>query len=652
VHENPPDGHKPSLSIGLTKDGQVLIHCFAGCSAEEVLKALGLDWKDLRPNSWRDWQPTPKTAHPPSLTVSASGAGGQRDGNGQPPRRFYPSAEIALEVYGRLQKLGKPDHIYMYHQANGDPCFAVGRWDAVPGVREKTFCQTTKTTDGWALGCLLDKLPLYNLPSITQANPDVPVVICEGEKAAKTSQQCGLLTTTSAGGASAAPKTDWTPLAGRRVIVLPDHDEPGQKYAETVAGLALEAGAVEVKIFRLADYCPALPAGGDLADVVSDPGWCGCGLREGARLEDLGQWILEQAEKIPPWQLKTESAPGPVIVRLAEVEPQEVQWLWPGRIPLGRISLLVGMPGCGKSLLTLDMAARITRGWNWPDKAPCPLGNVLFVIGEDGLGDTVRGRAEAAGADTHRLFVLTAIQRMEKDQTFQVPVCLSHIEEITQAVIKTEPRLVVFDPIGHFIPVDIDTNTENHVRLVLGRLADLAEQYQAAILLVAHRRKAKVDLADDVVLGSRAFVGLSRAVWHVCKDAEDENRRLLVPGKNNLAPPMDGLAFWIRGDLGSQPYLEWEADPVPMTASQALAREYEAVRGGSIEEAKKALILALSDGPRSEKDLMATLQDRGFSEKTIRRAKKALGVESRKRSFTDGWEWSLPERGGYPELET
>jgi len=399
----------------------------------------------------------------------------------------------------------------------------------------------------------LDRLPLYSLPEIAQANPDVPVVVCEGEKTAEAAKQCGLLATCSAGGAGAAAKTDWTPLTGRRLLILLDNDEPGQKYAETVARLALEAGAAEVKVLRLADYCPSLPEGGDLVDVIGDPDWHGCGLREGANLEDLGRWILAKAEAIPPWQPNPGLAAGPVVVRLAEVEPQEVQWLWTGRIPLGRISLLVGMPGSGKSLLTLDMAARITRGWDWPDRSPCLQGNVLFVIGEDGLADTVRGRAEAAGADTHRLFVLTAIQRVEKDQPFQVPVCLSHIEEITQAVIKTEPRLVVFDPIGHFIPADIDANVENHVRLVLGRLAELAEQHQTAVLLVAHRRKAKVEFADDVVLGSRAFVGLARAVWHVCKDAEDENRRLLVPGKNNLAPPMDGLAFWIKGDLGSHP---------------------------------------------------------------------------------------------------
>ena len=656
VHENPPDKHRPSLSVRLAEDSQkVLLRCFAGCSAEAILRALGLEWKDLQ-DGWQDWPPSQKPAKTSAVAPSESGNGDhhgdhQRSAGGPTGQRSYPSAAEALAAYGNRRGWGKPNHIWTYTLADGSPCFAVGRWDSPPGASGKQFAQVSRQAEGvWALKNTLDRLPLYNLPEIVNADPDVPIVVCEGEKATEAARQCGLLATCSAGGANAAAKTDWSSLAGRKVIVLPDNDNPGQKYAETVARLALEAGAAEVKILRLADFCPGMPEGGDIADVLDSPDWCGCGLREEANPEDLGRWILDQAERLPSWRPEPAPEAGPVIVRLSEVEPQEIQWLWAGRIPLGRISLLVGMPGSGKSLLTLDMAARITRGWNWPDKAPCTKGNALFVVGEDGLADTVRGRAEAAGADVNRIFVLTGIQRVDKDQPFQVPVCLAHIEEITKAVMQTQPRLVVFDPIGHFIPADIDTNTENHVRLVLGRIAELAEQYRTAVLLVAHRRKARAEFADDVVLGSRAFVGLARAVWHVCRDAEDQNRRLLVPGKNNLAPPMEGLAFWIKGGLDTHPCLEWEADPVPMTASQALAREYEAVRGGSVEEAKKALILALSNGPRPAKELMAALRDQGLAERTVYRAKAALGIKSKKQGYQQEYVWYLDEAGEYPAV--
>ena len=118
-HENPPDGHQPSLSVRLSEDGQrVLLHCFAGCSAEEVLKAMNIEWWDLKPDSWRDWEgPAPKAARPPAASArSANGgghksAGGQQDGNGQPGKR-YPSAEAALAAYGQRHGWGRPNRIW------------------------------------------------------------------------------------------------------------------------------------------------------------------------------------------------------------------------------------------------------------------------------------------------------------------------------------------------------------------------------------------------------------------------------------------------------------------------------------------------------------------------------------------------------------
>jgi len=324
AHERPTDGHRPSLSVRLAEDGQkVLLRCFAGCSTSEILKALNLDWKDLRMDAWKDAPRASKPAKTSGVSLASTGnddrqgSGGQQDGNGQPGQRCYPSAEAVLTSYGRRNQLGPPDHVYLYHQADGSPCFAVGRWNAIAGVREKTFCQVTRTPDGWVLGCRLEKLPPYDLPKIVKADPGQWVVIVEGEKCVEAARQCGLLATCSAGGAGAAAKTDWNSLRGRRGAILPDNDTPGQKYAETVARLALEAGAAEVKILRLADFCPTLPEGGDIADVLDSPDWCGCGLREGANPEDLGRWILDRVEKLPPWQ--TEPQPWPDIEPLEDV---------------------------------------------------------------------------------------------------------------------------------------------------------------------------------------------------------------------------------------------------------------------------------------------------------------------------------------------
>ncbi|MGQ9915772.1 MAG: DUF3987 domain-containing protein, partial [Thermogutta sp.] len=129
----------------------------------------------------------------------------------------------------------------------------------------------------------------------------MPVVVCEGEKAADAATRCGLLAVTSAGGAQAAAKTDWSPLSGRRVLILPDYDAPGEQYADDVAALAHKAGAEEIRILRLADYAPTLPEGGDIADVLVAEDYCGIGLGDAARPADLGRLLLRLAEAAPTW---------------------------------------------------------------------------------------------------------------------------------------------------------------------------------------------------------------------------------------------------------------------------------------------------------------------------------------------------------------
>ncbi|HPP52858.1 MAG TPA: AAA family ATPase [Thermoguttaceae bacterium] len=620
-HELDGGKHRPSLAVAQTQDGKALLRCFANCPTELVLERLDLRWQDLWPDSVR-----------PKVLGNGQSTTKPADGNGQ-AGKSYPTVEAALTDLQR--SLGRPTGLWPYHNTAGELVGLVCRF-GLPGG-EKSYRPLTPCQDGWRIAAMKEPRPLYRLSDLLAADPRTPVVVCEGEKAAEAALLCGLLATTSSGGAQAAAKTDWTPLAGRNVIILPDNDEAGLQYAQGVARLALEAGAASVKIVRLSDYCPLLPEHGDIADVLADPAWCGACLGESATPEDLGRLILQWASKTPEVP-----RPGPVILNLADVQPEAIQWLWPDRFPLGKVSLLVGMPGGGKSLLTIDIAARLSRGLQWPDGAGCPEGDSLFIVAEDGLADTVRPRAEAAEARLERIHVLEAIQRVNDGEIYKMPVCLTCIEEIAQAMKQVRPRLVVLDPIGHFLPVDVDVNAENHVRQVLGRLAELAAEFETAIVLVAHRRKARADFADDVVLGSRGFVGLARAVWHVCRDGEDETRRLLVPGKNNLAGPVSGLGFRIVSENG-YPRLEWDSSPVLLTASQAIARELETTKETQVAAAEKALILALSGGPKANREVLQELTRQGFSEKTIQRAKTAAGVRSVKTRFGGVWEWKLPD---------
>lgn len=286
------DDRHSSLSVNQTDDGTILVKCHAGCSAEAVVQAVGLELRDLFP---------PKT-------------GQGRTGNGQGRIVARPTRDgsfaTAEEAVAKLERQhGKCSALWTYRDRNGEPVGVVVRWDKPAG---KDIRPVARHGDRWRIGAIPEPRPLYRLPELLAAEADTPIVVTEGEKAADAACRCGLLATTSAGGAQAAGKTDWTPLCGRHVVILPDHDEAGERYAEDVARLATAAGAARVQILRLSAYAAQLPPGGDIADVLDSASLCGLPLGDSVLPEDLGRWILDTAERaeseapaeeVKPWRL-------------------------------------------------------------------------------------------------------------------------------------------------------------------------------------------------------------------------------------------------------------------------------------------------------------------------------------------------------------
>jgi hypothetical protein len=337
---------------------------------------------------------------------------------------------------------------------------------------------------------------------------------------------------------------------------------------------------------------------------------------------------------------------APVVTCLADVEPRDVSWLWAGRIPAGRITLLVGRPGEGKSFLTTDAAARVTTGTPWPDGCDCPRGSVLLLTAEDDPADTLRPRLDAHYADVQRVHMLSAVRRVDADGPHERLITLADVDAIAAALERLHDcRLVVVDPVGSFLGGKTDAHRDNEVRSVLAPIAQLAERYGPAVLVVAHTRKACSTYADDLALGSRAFTGISRAVWHLSRDVDDKRRRLLLPGKCNLAAQPDGLAFGIEGD---PPRIEWESTPVAMHADDALAAAAAAgtARRGPDPaahlQAAAWLREALAGGPRPAKDLKDEwLHGQCGSKRTLERAKHALGVDAYRDENPGPWWWRL-----------
>lgn len=334
----------------------------------------------------------------------------------------------------------------------------------------------------------------------------------------------------------------------------------------------------------------------------------------------------------------------PQLICLADVEPRPVRWLWRDRIASGRMSLLVGMPGGGKSFFSCDIASRISRGEPWPDGSPCERGSVLLLSAEDDPADTIRPRLDAHGADVKRVHLLAGVKRVDPEgKLAEVCFTLDDLPILERALARIEDcRLIVIDPIGSFLGGRTDAHRDNEVRSVLAPLTKLAERIDAAVLVIAHRRKSSAGVADDSALGSRAFTGLARSVWHLSKDSDNPKRRLLLPGKCNLSAEPNGLAFSIDGDPAS---IQWESEPVAMNADDALAKERSHTEGGvrsAHDEAADWLRVALADGPKPATELKRMAADDGIATRTLERAKTAIGIEHSRDGFKGPWMWSLP----------
>lgn len=342
---------------------------------------------------------------------------------------------------------------------------------------------------------------------------------------------------------------------------------------------------------------------------------------------------------------------NPVLLCAADVQAQEVSWLWAGRLPLGRLSLLVGRPGEGKSFATLDWAARVSTGRDWPDGSSCEVGSVLLVSAEDDPGDTIRPRLDAHDADPSQIHMLKGIYAHDKNgKLIEGAFTLANIEALRQAIATIgNVRLIVIDPIGSYMGGKVDAHRDNEVRGVLAPLAALAQESNAAVVLVAHQRKGKAVNPDDMTLGSTGFVGLARSVLHLMRDPDDEDRRLLLPGKMNLAVPAPGLAFTIEGEPAR---VQWASDTVSITAAEVLAKSSGGSSAG--DKARDWLRDVLSDGPLASNEIKKMAEQDGLAWRTIERAKKQIGVRAMREGFGKGGRslWAMPSIGRQDESKT
>ena len=364
-----------------------------------------------------------------------------------------------------------------------------------------------------------------------------------------------------------------------------------------------------------------------------------------ARLEGL-ETVKEQIEKSNCLPEKNNS----LIANLTcagDVQPQPISWLWQGRIALGKLTIIAGDPGLGKSLLSVEFAKHVTQGISWPvDNTPCPVGDVILLSAEDDLADTIRPRLDATGANPNKVYFLDSIRDVDKDtgdiinRGFSLKRDISAIEQVLKQ--KPQTKLIVIDPISAYLG-GTDSHNNADVRSLLSPLSEMASKRKVAIVAITHLNKGGGQgNAMYRATGSLAFVAAARAAFIVTKDNDDPDRRLFLPIKNNIGPDKTGFAYRVVEADNGAAMIEWEDEHVEITADDALF-SITAEEKTERQEATEWLKKELEGGSVDSKEIYKSMDACGIAKRTLHRAKQELGVDVYKKDFAKGWAWRLPE---------
>ena len=311
------------------------------------------------------------------------------------------------------------------------------------------------------------------------------------------------------------------------------------------------------------------------------------------------------------------------IIRMSDVELTPVDWLWKPYLPFGKLSVLQGNPGEGKTYFAMHLAAACTNGKLMPNMERLEPFNVIYQTAEDGLGDTVKPRLMEANADLERVLVID-----DRD----TPLTLAD-ERIARAIRENNARLVIIDPVQAFLGADVDMNRANEVRPIFRSLGDIAQATGCAIVLIGHLNKAAGTQSTYRGLGSIDITAAVRSLLFIGKLKDSPTTRVLIHEKSSLAPPGQSLAF----SLGDEKGFEW-IGAYDITADELLAGADTAKTESKTAQAQMLILELLADGKRMPSaELEKAVNERGISSRTMRTAKSRIG--DRLVTEKDGTAW-------------
>lgn len=521
-------------------------------------------------------------------------------------------------------------------------------------------------------------LPLYGCEHLGALEPDTPVVVVEGEKAQEALRQIGIAAVGTVTGADVTPSAEsLRVLLGHPVLLWPDNDEKGRAHMAAI-GKRLRVLGAESRVVTWAEA----PEKGDAADLAESGGKEAVEAVLGAVQDDPPAFVPSSgkidafdekggAEGIlsSPASLLGKNGSGPVfgtpgqswstpgglsvgVTLLSLVQSERVRWLWPGRIPLGKITVVDGDPGLGKTTAILDVGSRLTTHRAMPDGARGDLDGprgVIIMTAEDGLGDTIRPRLEAAGADLAR--VLSFDLTRDGDGNERMPSILHDLDALEAIIRQLDAALVIVDPLMAYLgdAKEANANHDQDVRRVLSPFGRMLERVGCAAAVIRHLRKAESGNAIYRGGGSIGIIGAARSGLIVATDPDDKSgaRRIMAVSKANLAAPASALAYRTEGMPNGSVRIAWEG-PTHHTAIGLLGTIVSVEERDQLNEAEDFLrqMLWTEQGAQA-KDVQREARTQGYSDKILRRARERLGVVSnRVGPFGSGgvWMWSLPPR--------
>jgi len=580
----------PSLSITQAADGMILLNCFANCDNKAVCADLNITQADLFPPKQTQAQGKPK------YTI---------------------------------------DKIYDYRDEAGNLLFQAVRGRLAntaqfPNAPHKDFKQRQPDGNGgWIWNLKGVRRVLYRLPELIASDPGATVLVVEGEKDFDRLRSLGLIATCNPMGAGKWIDEYSDFLIGRDCVVIEDNDDPGRKQTQEVCqSLFGKARSLRKLSFQ------NLPEHGDVSD------WLDAGGTEDE--------LCQMDEAAPEWALaqvqQTNGATSSyACVRMSSVKPEKIEWLWKNYLAKGKITLLDGWPGIGKSWLTCMLAAIVSRGGGFPNGVAFKPGNVLMFSAEDGLNDTLWWRLDACGADLDKIIALNL-----SDNDGLADFSRNGLIRFENTIIEHNPLLVIVDPLFAFTGGAVDIHRANECREISRSLAAITIRQKCSLLTIRHLNKSGGN-GDPMKagIGSIDWLAAARVGLLAGCDPDDKSKLALTIYKSNVGRQGLSLGYRLTFNDQDEGKFEWVGES-DLTAERILSPAHVENTDETSQriDAEKFLRDLLENGPVDATEVEKARKANLIPEYQIRKAKIALGIKSYKlgnqKNNESKWLWELP----------